>query len=56
MKMDPTEKLPDAKLVACEVCRTQIPISEAKSAEAVDYVMYFCGLNCYEKWKKQEKT
>ena len=54
--MNPLPKPSDPKLVACEVCRTEIPISEAKNEEAVDYVLYFCGLDCYAKWKDQEKT
>ncbi len=36
--------------VSCEVCLKLIPKSEASSAEARDYVAYFCGLDCYEKW------
>ncbi|UCE89541.1 MAG: DUF3330 domain-containing protein [Pseudomonadota bacterium] len=36
--------------VACEICMKEIPASEANSSEAQDYVMYFCGLDCYEKW------
>jgi hypothetical protein len=31
----------------------EIPVSEAKSEEATEYVVYFCGLDCYEKWKNQ---
>ena len=42
--------------IACEICRTQVPISEAKSEEAVDYVLYFCGLDCYEKWCHQKNA
>lgn len=43
--------------VVCEVCLKEIPISEAKSAEASEYVRYFCGLECYAKWLAQnEKT
>ncbi len=41
--------------VSCEVCLKEIPVSEAKSAEAVDYFVHFCGLDCYEKWKAKEK-
>jgi hypothetical protein len=37
--------------VECEVCLKEIPGSEARSAEAVGYVAYFCGLDCYERWK-----
>jgi hypothetical protein len=37
--------------VACEVCLKEVPKSEATVPEATDYVLYFCGLDCYEKWK-----
>ena len=43
-------------LVSCEVCFTEIPVSEAKSEEASEYVIHFCGLDCYEKWKKQSEN
>jgi len=39
--------------VQCDVCLKEIPASEAKSAEASDYVAHFCGLDCYEKWTKK---
>ena len=41
--------------VPCEVCLKEIPVSEAKVAEAEDYVHHFCGLECYEQWKKREQ-
>lgn len=37
--------------VACEVCLKEIPKSEAVVAEATDYVLHFCGIECYAKWK-----
>jgi pyridoxine 5'-phosphate synthase PdxJ len=37
--------------VACEVCLKEVPASEAVVPEAQDYVAYFCGLDCYQKWK-----
>jgi len=37
--------------VACEVCLKEVPKSEATVAEAADYVLYFCGLDCFAKWK-----
>ena len=43
----------DHEMVNCEVCMKSIPKSESKNAEAVDYVAYFCGLECYDNWKKQ---
>ena len=41
--------------VKCEVCLKEIPQSEAKSAEAIDYVLYFCGLDCYERWQTNNR-
>lgn len=41
------------KLIPCEVCLKEIPISEAKMDEANDYVVHFCGLDCYDKWKNE---
>jgi len=42
------------KTVPCAQCLKEVPVSEAKVAEAVDYVAYFCGLECYAKWARQE--
>lgn len=42
------------ELVKCEVCLKEIPKSDAQSAEARDYVAYFCGLECYEEWEAEE--
>jgi hypothetical protein len=39
------------ELVACDVCLREVPRSEAVVPEAADYVAYFCGLRCFEKWK-----
>ena len=44
----------DDEKIACSVCLKEVPISEAKSEEATDYVVHFCGLECYEKWRDQE--
>lgn len=42
--------------VACDVCLKEVPKSEATVPEATDYVAYFCGLDCYDRWKAlQEK-
>ena len=43
----------DVELIACEVCLKEVPKSEATVPEATDYVVHFCGLECYEKWKIQ---
>ena len=47
------DKSVEVEQVACEVCLKEVPRSEATVPEAHDYVAYFCGLECYEKWKQQ---
>ena len=42
------------EIIHCEICMTEIPASEGMSSEALDYVMHFCGLECYDLWSKQE--
>jgi hypothetical protein len=42
----------DTDQVACEVCLKEVPSSEAGIVEANDYVMYFCGLDCYRIWRE----
>ena len=44
--------IPDIK-VSCEICEKEVPLSEASIREAEDYVLYFCGLECYEDWHKK---
>jgi len=41
-------------MVECSVCLKEIPKSEAKIAEAQDYVQHFCGLECYQKWHEHK--
>jgi hypothetical protein len=41
--------------VACEACLKEVPKSEAMVAEAADYMLYFCGLECFAKWKAGDK-
>jgi hypothetical protein len=31
----------------------EIPISEAIIPEATEYVAHFCGVECYDRWRKQ---
>ena len=49
--MDPKPKPEEPSIVPCEVCLKEIPCSEALNAEAEDYVVHFCGLDCYRAWK-----
>jgi len=48
-----TDKSAELETVACEVCLKEVPVSEATVPEATDYVVHFCGLDCYQKWKSQ---
>lgn len=41
--------------VACEVCLKEVPPSEAVVSEAEDYVAYFCGTDCYQKWRSRRE-
>lgn len=51
--MTTSEKPVEIEHVACEICLKEVPLSEAKVPEATDYFVHFCGLECYEQWKKQ---
>jgi hypothetical protein len=39
--------------VPCQICQHDIPSDEALGFEATDYVVYFCGLECYQRWREQ---
>lgn len=39
--------------VSCSVCEHDVPFSEVVVPEASDYMAYFCGLECYERWRTQ---
>jgi Domain of unknown function (DUF3330) len=39
--------------VRCAVCEHDVPLSEAVVPEASDYMAYFCGLDCYQRWRAQ---
>lgn len=41
--------------VACEVCLAEVPTDEAHSPEATEYVVYFCGLDCFDQWSRKEE-
>ncbi|MDH5446382.1 MAG: DUF3330 domain-containing protein [Gammaproteobacteria bacterium] len=48
-------KIPMEETVECQICLKEVPVSEANSDEARDYVFHFCGIECYGKWQEQEK-
>jgi hypothetical protein len=51
--MSESVKTATAVSVSCEICLREIPRSEARFEEANAYVMYFCGLECYGRWKQE---
>ncbi|HEU0203806.1 MAG TPA: DUF3330 domain-containing protein [Burkholderiaceae bacterium] len=52
--MTNADKPIEPERVACEICLKEIPKSEATVPEATEYVVYFCGLDCFEKWRAQQ--
>lgn len=44
---------PGTSPVACEICLKEIPRSVAQSQEGSDYVYYFCGADCYQRWRAE---
>jgi len=43
----------DTEKVKCETCLKEVPASEAHLEEAEDYVIHFCGLDCFDKWREK---
>lgn len=52
--MNSKKSTENRELVECEICLKEIPASEAKNEEASDYVLHFCGLECFDKWRSPE--
>ena len=53
--MNEHDKSTETEKVPCEVCLKEIPRSEAEIEEVSDYVLYFCGMDCYKKWRGENK-
>lgn len=47
---------PETALLTCAICRKEVPFSAAVTPETEDYVVHFCGLDCYEQWKQANTT
>ena len=47
----PSRDAPAPATVACELCLREIPHSVARSHEGTDYVLYFCGNDCFDAWR-----
>lgn len=39
--------------LGCDYCHRQIPHSEAFHPEGEEYAMYFCGLECFQAWRRK---
>ena len=46
----------DPDRLSCKVCFKEIPLSEAVNEEATDYILHFCGLDCYAKMENPGKA
>lgn len=46
-------QLPETEVVICEICRKEVPMTEAVMPEVADYVVQFCGLECYQLWRQK---
>ena len=53
--MNAIEYTAESELLACDICMQEIPVDEIKNEEAVDYVIYYYGLECYARWKQQRR-
>ena len=42
-------------LLSCDICLTDVPISEAGCMESEEYVAFYFGLECYEQWLRQKE-
>jgi hypothetical protein len=42
--------------VSCALCRRQVPAEEALQQEGEDYLLWFCGLECYNSWKRDKDS
>jgi hypothetical protein len=52
--MTEQDKTLEPEVVACSVCLKEVPASESRSEEALDYIVHFCGLDCYQAWHKEQ--
>jgi hypothetical protein len=42
--------------IACGVCQREIPLSVTLWREGSDYAAYFCGFECYDRWRNLTTT
>lgn len=39
--------------VQCSECHREVPHSAAISRESADYTLFFCGIDCFERWSRE---
>jgi hypothetical protein len=39
----------------CGECNKEIKQPEAMSPEGQEYALFFCGFECYQKWRQRDK-
>jgi len=39
--------------MSCEECCAMVPGDEAVMEEATDYVLHYCGIDCYDTWHRR---
>jgi hypothetical protein len=54
--MQQPENASERVMVSCEICLREIPFDESSVVEVENYVIYFCGLECFQTWRKARKT
>ena len=50
-----SENLAEGHLLNCEICLKEIPADSGEYLETDEYVQHFCGIECYNQWKKAGK-
>ena len=45
----------ECTLLTCDFCLMELPSSDAIREEGADYVAHFCGLDCLESWRREER-
>jgi len=38
--------------LSCDICLREIPHTDSCYEQAGDYVLHFCGLECYRQWRE----
>jgi hypothetical protein len=40
--------------VNCATCRRELPQDQALTPEGGDYTLWFCGIECYAQWRREQ--